>query len=244
MNEVAGAYKFASVGELAETVTQLLALGLNYRTSVGGSPGVQQKTGVEQIEQLILQQARDYLSEVREGFALSVRTERVIRRSELRYLVDQVLLDWNSIWDELGLTEEAQSDRSSTAMSSHPSEQTEKSSPERIRHQLLAFGMAMTAFGHLPKLPAEKITFPHSYSTPATYADISAPDTPGEMLVRIEELEQMIWRLMTVDLQLLLNQRYGALRRTYGFFEASAHLAHWEAQRFGLKPKRSQISLL
>ncbi|MCB0062368.1 MAG: hypothetical protein KDE19_09640, partial [Caldilineaceae bacterium] len=92
--------------------------------------------------------------------------------------------------------------------------------------------------------PSEMITFPHSYSDPATYHDIPTPDTPGEMLSRIEELEETVWRLMTVDLQQLLNQRYGALRRTYGFFEASAHLARKETQRFGIRPKRSQISLL
>jgi hypothetical protein len=48
------------------------------------------------------------------------------------------------------------------------------------------------------------------------------------MLSRIEELEQMVWRLMGGDMQGLLHQRYGALRRTYGFFESSAHLARRE----------------
>ncbi|MCB0080666.1 MAG: hypothetical protein KDE47_07040, partial [Caldilineaceae bacterium] len=62
MNEATGVYKFASVGELSETVTQMLSLGLQYRTTVGGSNGSRQQSGLEQMEQLILQQARDYLA--------------------------------------------------------------------------------------------------------------------------------------------------------------------------------------
>jgi hypothetical protein len=54
----------------------------------------------------------------------------------------------------------------------------------------------------------------------------------------------MTRRLMGGDLQQLVNRRYGALRRTYGFFEASAHLARQEAERFGIGPKRAQISFL
>src|SRR6202008_909631 len=96
---------------------------------------------------------------------------------------------------------------------------------EQVREQLLAFGMAAIAFGQLPRLPAEQITFPYSYSDPPTYSDISAPDSPGETLVRIEELEQMLWQIMASDLQELLKYHYGALRRTYGFFEVSAFMA-------------------
>jgi hypothetical protein len=239
MDEATGVYKFASVGELAETVTQLLALGLQYHTTVGGASVPQPKSGLEQIEQLILQQARDYLAEVREGFALSVRSVQVTKRSELRFLLDQVLLDWGSIWDELDLADApAEVGRAPAANS------PDTVAPERIRHQLLAFGMAAVALGHLPRLPADRITFPHSYSKPPTYADIPTPVSPAELLSRIDELEQMTRRLMGGDLQQLVNRRYGALRRTYGFFEASAHLARQEAERFGIGPKRAQISFL
>lgn len=240
MNEATGVYKFASVGELSETVTQMLSLGLQYRTTVGGSNGSRQQSGLEQMEQLILQQARDYLAEVREGFALSVRTSQVGERSELRFLLDQVLMDWSAIWDELGFADEADNATQHTT-NSLPGEPV---TPERLRHQLLAFGMAAVAFGYLPRLPSDKITFPHSFSKPATYSDIPTPKTPGALLSRIEELEQMIWRLMGGDLQDLVNRRYGALRRTYGFFEVSAHLARREAERFGIKSKQAQISLL
>ena len=49
MNEATGVYKFASVGELSETVTQMLSLGLQYRTTVGGSNGSRQQSGLEQM---------------------------------------------------------------------------------------------------------------------------------------------------------------------------------------------------
>lgn len=240
MNEVAGVYKFASVGELSETVTQLLSLGLQYRTTVGGNNESREQTGIEQIEQLVLRQARDYLAEVREGFALTVRTSQVTDRSELRFLLEQVHIDWNSIWDELDFLNDSSAETDTIS----PTTLSETTSPERTRHQLLAFGMAAVAFGHLPRLSSEQITFPHNYSKPATYADIPAPRTPGALLSRIEELEQMVWRLMSGELQELVNRRYGALRRTYGFFEVSAHLARRDAERFGIKQKRSQLSLL
>ncbi len=103
MNEASGVYKFAGVGELAETVTQLLALGLQYETELGRTPGRRSKSGLEKIEQLILQQARDYLAEVREGFVLSVRTSQLGQHGELQFLLDRVLVDWGALSSELGL---------------------------------------------------------------------------------------------------------------------------------------------
>ncbi|MEZ4622069.1 MAG: hypothetical protein R2867_42085 [Caldilineaceae bacterium] len=245
MDETAGVYKFVSVGELSETVTQMLALGIQYRTTVGGSLEEQQKSGLEQIEHLILQQARDYLSDVREGFALTVRTQQLSDKRELQFLLDRMLINWHDIWDELGLADvpnDAPLGQQGVPSNSNNADQADKLT--RVHQQLLAFGMAAVALGHLPRMPAETITFPHSYSKPATYADIPTPDSPGKLLSRIDELEQMIWRLMEGNLQYLVNRQYGALRRTYGFFEASAHLASREAERFGVKRKQPQLSFL
>ena len=233
MNEASGVYKFASVGELAETVTQLLALGLQYGTELGRTPSRRTKSGLEKIEQLILQQARDYLAEVREGFVLSVRTAQLDQKAELRFLLERVLVDWHAFSRELGI--EVSQDQESDPRSARV---------EAVRQQLLAFGMAAVAMGHLPKLPAEQVTFPYSYNDPPTYCDIPTPNTPSAMLSRIEELEQMVWQLMSGDMQALLNRRYGALRRTYGFFEVSAHLARREMERFGMKRSAPQITLL
>jgi hypothetical protein len=61
------------------------------------------------------------------------------------------------------------------------------------------------------------------------------------MLWRIEELEQTVWRLMSDDVREVVQRRYGPLRRTYGFFEASAWLSRKEAGRFGAQPRKSSL---
>lgn len=230
MDEHVGVYQFVSIGEMAETTTQMLALGLQAKTNLGGSPLRQQSNGLERIEQLILQQARNHLSEVREGFLLSVRAAQVADRSELQFLLERVLLDWTQLSRELGFDPEIAGQAEQRL--------------ERVRQQLLAFGMAATALGYLPRMPADQITFPYHYSHPPTYADIPTPETPGEMLWRIEELEQMLWRLMADKLQEVVEKRYAPLRRTYGFFESSALLANREVERFGVKKKRPGLALL
>jgi hypothetical protein len=187
------------------------------------------------IEFLVLQRARDYLHKVREGFVFSVRTAQTSHGSEIRFLLDRVLADWDQFSRELGLEGSA-----NEGFGDEPGGQQRV---ERVRDELLAFGMAAIALGALPRLPAKQVTFPHSYSNPPTYSDIPVPNSPGEMLVRIEELEQTIWRLMSTDMQELVQRRYGPLRRTYGFFEASAWLSRKEAERFGVK-RRAQLTHL
>lgn len=230
MEEHAGLYEFVGIGELAETTTQLLALSLHQSAHSG------EKRDVSQVEQLVLQQARDYVRKVREGFMLSVRTGQVTQRAELRYLLDRVLSDWSQLSHELGL-EELTGPAGGPADGPDDGASAAARRVERVRYQLLAFGMAVVALGALPRLPAKQITFPHSYSKPPTYSDIPVPNTPGELLHRIEEMEQMVWRLMSDDLRGLVQRRYGPLRRTYGFFEASAWLTRKETARFGVKSR-------
>lgn len=234
MDESSGVFKFVSVGELAETTTQMLALSLQYKTTLGGRTPSPQRSGLERMEQLILQQARDYLAEVREGFVLTTRTVQVTDRAELQFMLERVLLDWAQLSQELGLDSDEPA---------QPTTQDQTKEIERVRQQLLAYGMAAVALGHLPRLPSDQVTFPYSYSNPPTYADIPSPDSAGEMLWRIEELEGMIWQLMSKNLQELVERRYGALRRTYGFFESSALLANREAERFGIKKKARPLAL-
>jgi hypothetical protein len=176
---------------------------------------------------MVLQQARNYLSRVREGFVLSVRTADVASTDELGYLLERVLLDWDALRSELGLDIE-------------DAESVQRPSPdcpaiEQVRDQLLAFGMAAVALGMLPRLPKDEITFPRSYCKQPTYADIPVPTTPAEMLERIDEVEKMLWQIASYDLVELAERRYGPLRRTYGFFESSAWLAQRESVRFGIK---------
>lgn len=227
MRDLSDLFKFVSIGELAETTIQLLSLSLRHNSQKPRSAPKKQsaRNGIDQVEQMVFQQVRDYLGSVREGFVLSVRASDVTDVNEARYLIDRVLLDWDSLSTELGLN-----------VDSTPEEPSEL---ESVRQQLLAFGMATVALGALPRLPANQITFPHSYSNPPTYADISAPSSPGEMLTRIEELESMIWQMMSSGLDELVHTKYGPLRRTYGFFETSAWLARKDAERFGIKKKDS-----
>jgi hypothetical protein len=219
MHDPASLHEFARIGEVAETTTQFLALGLQYHTSFAGKPRGKARQA-DPVELYVLQQARDLMDQVREGFVLSVRSSQAPTRAELRFLLNRVLHDWDALSAELELT---------------PAAADPEAGLLRLRHQLLAFGMAATALGLLPRTPAEEITFPYSFGQPPTYCDIHAPVTPGEMLQRIEELQRMLWQLMAADLQELVNHQYGPLRRTYGFFEVSARLANRESRRFGLK---------
>lgn len=243
MPETTGVYKFAGIGELAETITQMMSLNMQYGTKLGSRQMHQRSTSLERVEQMILQQARDYLAEVREGFVLSVRTTRLNQYWEARYLLDRVIIDWKQLSQELGF-EEKETQVGTLYDNSQDNGGNDSLEIERVRDQLLAFGMAAVALGFLPKLPAERVTFPYSYGNPPTYSDIPSPDTPGAMLVRIEELERMIWEMMAGDLQEIVNSRYGALRRTYGFFESSAHLAKRESERFGIKRSKPPMLFL
>lgn len=237
-DQSAGLYDFVGFGELAETTTQLLSLNLHHTAQSGG----EKRNEMGQVEQMVLRQAGDYLHKVREGFILSVRAGQINHQAELRFLLDRVISDWSQLSHELGLAEsdEERSKSEHSTGAHHTDADPTDGIPteiERVRHQLLAFGMAMVALGQLPRLPSKQITFPHSYSNPPTYSDIPVPSTPGEMLWRIEELEQMVRRLMSDDLYGLVQRRYGSLRRTYGFFEASAWLSHKETSRFGVKKR-------
>ncbi len=231
MHDSASLHEFARIGEVAETTTQLLSLGLQHHTTFAGKPREKLRK-IDPIEQIVLQQARDLMAQVREGFVLSVRSTQGPSKAELRFLLERVLHDWGALSDELGLQIGATED----ILAGQPREEQHL---ERLRHQLLAFGMAATALGSLPRTPSEEVTFPYSYGKPPTYCDIPAPATPAAMLHRIEELETMLWKLMASDLQGLVNHAYGPLRRTYGFFEVSARLANQETRRFGIK--RSQV---
>lgn len=240
----AGLYDFVGFGELAETTTQLLSLNLHQTAQSGGD----QRTDMGAVGKMVLQQAGDYLQKVREGFVLSVRAGQVGNQSELRFLLDRVISDWSQLSRELGLETENQ-DRNDTGTTQPDAQrsthaQDAPNEVERVRHQLLAFGMAVIALGQLPRLPSKQVTFPHSYGNPPTYCDIPVPSTPGEMLWRIEELEQMVRRLMSDDLHGLVQRRYGSLRRTYGFFEASAWLTHKESARFGVKKRTTSLLVI
>jgi hypothetical protein len=159
---------------------------------------VQSDQPLTPADQQRLSLALGHLGDVHEGFALTLRTAAVRSPSELRDLACHILLDWSWL-SELGLSWEG-------------------GQPETPAGQVLAFAHATIALGILPQLPPELVTYPGSHRS---YADIPAPRTPGEVLARIEELEQVVWEAAERP---VADVQPDPLRRTYGFFETSAWL--------------------
>ena len=151
-------------------------------------------------EQEYLSTTLTHLGEAREGFVLCLRASSVADPKELRDLVRRILLDWTWL-EELGLALETGGEI------------------QMLGPQLLVFAHTFVTLGFLPHLPSYQVTFP--YGRP-TYADIPVPHTPGEVLSRIEELEQVIWE---AGIRPMGELEPDPLRRTYGFFEAGAWLA-------------------
>lgn len=150
-------------------------------------------------QQYLLSDTLEHIGDVREGFVLSQRASPRIQTSELRRLVQHVLLDWGWL-EALGL---------STAAGGQV---------ELIGVQLIAYRHALVAMGLLPHLPAQVITFPQPYPT---YSDVPLPAMPSQTLERIEEIEGVLYQAGRVPLDEL---DFDAVRRTYAFFEASAWL--------------------
>lgn len=152
----------------------------------------------------------NHLTQIREGFALALRTDECRSQSEMEDLVREILVDWNSL-ERLGV-------RWIPACAA---------GLEQPVTQLLAFAHARVVMGALPRVPPELVTFP---AWSRSYADIPVPRSPGDVLGRIDELE----RVISVALQAASGggghaepvQRLGRdrLRRAYGYFETSAWL--------------------
>ncbi len=186
------------------------ALGVIIRQEVYSAP-LTHKT-------VSMREALEYLSEVREGFALSLRTERVRDPRELMYLVNKLLMDWGWLEDlglQLALPE----------------------SLERVGRQLIAFAMAAVALALMPQLPPEAVTFPvQEYFPRRTYADIPVPETPGDLWERLEEIERVVY---AAGMRHLTTMRLSPLRRAYAFFEANAWVAEQEVSRYFGPSRRS-----
>jgi hypothetical protein len=84
--------------------------------------------------------------------------------------------------------------------------------------RLAALQHARLVFALLPHTAPQDVHFP---GPRPTYADISAPRTPGELALRIEELERELWWIATGRAP---SRTDGPLRRTYGFFDAAERL--------------------
>lgn len=162
-------------------------------------------------EREALSRAIDQLGQAREGFHLTLRTSATTSLEDLRYVVHRLL------WAE-GLSEEL-------GLPAQPSEEIPVP-----RLQLVLFGHALTSIIILPRLPASRVTYPQE---PPSYADISVPTTPGQLLDRLEEAEGVAWKVMAGPATEIAED---PLRRTYGFFEASSWLVSTHLRLFLKRP--------
>lgn len=202
----------AALGRLARDTRRALRIALLSRGE--RLPGPVQR---------YLEGTLNHLGQVREGFAISLRTADCRNSSELQDLVEELLIDWQWM-GRLGIRWV-------------PLDQP----VQKPLAQVLAYAHARAALGALPRVPEAHVTFP---ALRRSYADIPVPRSPGEVLERIDEIE----RVVAVTLHGGVGgggARRGAdgkseqpvhplgrdrpsfrarLRRAYGFFETSAWL--------------------
>lgn len=185
---------YRQLGHVAEATRKLLAAML----------ADQRMTDEQRIQ---LDETLAHLTEVREGFVVSLRTGEVTDPSELAELVNHILFEWDWL-EELGI----------------------ELLPDMVIHiprkQLLSFAHSYLALALLPRLPRQRVTYPN----PPSYADIPVPRRAGDLLARIEELEEVIARVQDESTPTRLSS--GSLRRTYGFFESSAWLVRDHIELF------------
>jgi hypothetical protein len=154
-----------------------------------------------------LNRTLEQIQPIREGFMMALRVEDVKLASELRDLIN-ALYDWDWL-DTMGLR------------------WNNELTVEKPSGQVVMYNHAVIAMGVLPRLPKTAVTYPYG-----EYRDIPVPNTPGETLGRIEEVEDTLWAAANDPVGKLSR---GAVRRTYGFFEATTWLiASQLGSAFGL----------
>jgi hypothetical protein len=89
----------------------------------------------------------------------------------------------------------------------------------RVAHRLFALAHARLVFALLPRAPSSDVRFPAGRRS---YADIPVPRSPGELALRIEEIERELWRTATGRAPAASDDAY---RRTYGFFDIAEQLS-------------------
>ncbi|HEY3335094.1 MAG TPA: hypothetical protein VGK16_07625 [Candidatus Limnocylindrales bacterium] len=82
---------------------------------------------------------------------------------------------------------------------------------------MLAAAHTRIVFSVLPTLPAAAVTWPRAHRT---YADIPRPRTEAELLTRVEELAQVLWRVAEGR-----PRHDESLRRALAFYEAGSRLS-------------------
>ena len=164
-----------------------------------------------------------HLESVQRGFRGWLRADAA-GRAELRYLIGQAgaIRVAGSSLDCLSPVDRAAADAEAAAEA-----RTGQRGPDQARDRLrepeawhlAALDHARLVLALLPRLPDRSVRYAAGRRT---YADIPAPRGPAELAERIDELERELWRTATGRAR---PRPDGSFRRTYGFFDASAHLA-------------------
>lgn len=163
-----------------------------------------------------------HLESVQRGFRGWLRADAA-ERAELRYLIGQAgamraatsSLDRLSPLDRAAATAEAASEARAGVRTGQVADRLRE--PEAWH--LAALDHARLVLALLPRLPDQSVRYP---SGRRTYADIPAPRGPAELAERIDEIERELWRTAIGRAR---PRTDGSFRRTYGFFDTSAHLA-------------------
>jgi hypothetical protein len=191
--------EFLNLENARQTLRTLTVIALEANRTL--YDGLKRPNSGPTLEQsAVLNRILEHLTQIREGFILALRTPDHALASELRDMI-QYLVDWTWL-NELGLRWQTDEPLA------------------RLGGQTILYQHAIVALGMLPRLPTSAVTYPHAAQRGA-YADIPIPSTPGEMLTRIQELEDTIWAAASEPVGALSK---GAVRRTYGFFEATTWL--------------------
>ncbi|HTC86063.1 MAG TPA: hypothetical protein VK656_05135 [Candidatus Acidoferrum sp.] len=163
-----------------------------------------------------------HLESVQRGFRGWLRADSA-GRAELHYLITQSgavraaapSLDLLSPAERAAAQAEAETEARAAGNSTQVADRLRE--PEAWHLAALAHARLVLAL--LPRLPDGSVRYPAGRRT---YADIAAPRGPAELAQRIDELERELWRTATGHARPTSD---GSFRRTYGFFDASAHLA-------------------
>jgi hypothetical protein len=175
----------------------------------------------EAVRAIVAREALLHIDAVLDGLTLLARTAS-FTDPELRELVRRagiVAPARAGSPDAIAAEREAANEVAREAMNGGPSAAGGIRSTLRAvdSRTMLAAGHARVVFSVIPALPPEAVAWPRAHRT---YADIPVPRSESELLLRVEELARVLWRVAEGD-----DRRDEPLRRTLAFYEAGSRLS-------------------
>jgi hypothetical protein len=161
--------------------------------------------------EVLAREALPHIEDVEAGLRAWLRVG-MADLAELRWLVQQAGVG-------AGLPEGKAEERAAREEQLRATDADRREIDARVARRLFALAHARLVFALLPRTPESEVRFPAGVRT---YADIPAPRSPGELALRIEEIERELWRTATGRPP---RRSDAAYRRTYGFFDTAERLA-------------------